>query len=46
MEYTIVVETLKIMYQKKEIEISKIRNFLTNKVISLDEYDYILGKKG
>ena len=44
-EYSIAVETFKKMFKEKKIEIAKVKGLLNAKVITLDEYDYILGKK-
>lgn len=44
-KYSIVVETLRKMFEEKKIEIAKVKGLLNSKVITLDEYDYILGKK-
>lgn len=45
MEHTIVIETLKRLYEKREIDISKIKSLVNDKVISVDEGNYILGRK-
>ena len=42
---SITVETFKKMFKEKKIEIAKVKGLLNTKVITLDEYDYILGKK-
>lgn len=44
-EYSITVETFKKMFKEKKLEIAKVKGLLNGKVITLDEYDYILGKK-
>lgn len=44
-KYSIVIETFRTMFKEKKIEIAKVKGLLNNKVITLDEYDYILGKK-
>lgn len=44
-KYSIVVETLRKMFEEKKIEIAKVKGLLNSKVITLDEYDFILGKK-
>lgn len=45
MNYSIAIETFKRMYKAKELEISKIKQMLNKKIITLDEYNYILDKK-
>lgn len=44
-KYSIVIETIKKMYEDKKITIAQVKSSLNKKIISLDEYDYILGKK-
>ena len=43
-KHSIVVETFKLMYKEKKLEITKIKGLLNSQVITLEEYDYILGK--
>lgn len=43
-KYSIVVETFKLMYKEKKLEITKIKGLLNSNIITLEEYDYILGK--
>lgn len=45
MKYSFVIETLKEMYKKKLVHISKIKKMYSDKVITLEEYNYILGKE-
>lgn len=41
----IFIETLKQMYMNKTLTIAKIKAMLNDKVITIDEYNYILGKE-
>lgn len=43
-KYSIIVETFKLMYQEKKLEISKVKGLLNSHIITLEEYNYILGK--
>lgn len=43
-KYSIVVETFKKMYQEKKLEITKVKGLLNSNIITLEEYNYILGK--
>lgn len=43
-KYSIVIETLMQMYKDKLITIAKVKATLNDKKITLDEYNYILGK--
>ena len=44
-QYSIAIEAFREMYKNKKLEVSKVKQWLNNKVITLDEYNYILGKK-
>lgn len=44
-KYSIIVDTMKRMYEKKEITISQVKTSFNKNIISLEEYNYILGKK-
>ena len=45
-EYTsIIVETMKSMYDKGLLKKENVENSYNNKVITLEEYHYILGKE-
>ena len=43
-KYSIVVETFRMMYKEKKLEIAKIKGLLNSNIITLEEYNYILGK--
>lgn len=43
-KYSIVVETFKRMYKEKKLEIAKVKGLLNSEIITLEEYNYILGK--
>lgn len=43
-KYSIVVETFRLMYKEKKLEIAKVKGLLNSNIITLEEYDYILGK--
>ncbi len=43
-KYSVIIETLKQMYRDKQISIAKVKSMLNAKSITLEEYDYILGK--
>lgn len=43
-KYSITVEAFKKMFKEKKMEIAKVKGLLNAKVITLDEYNYILGK--
>ncbi len=44
--YSVVIEALKKMYDGGKITISKINDMYSNKAITKDEYEYIVGKGG
>ena len=44
-KYSIIVDTLQRMYSVKEVSISQVKSLYNKGVISLYEYNYILGKK-
>lgn len=43
-KYSVIIETLKQMYRDKQIPIAKVKSMLNAASITLEEYDYILGK--
>ena len=43
---SIITEALRRMFETRKIDVSKVKSMLTKKMITKDEYDYILGKKG
>lgn len=45
-QFSLIVETMKKMYKEKKITITQVKNSYNNGVITIEEYDYILGKKG
>lgn len=45
-QFSLIVETMKKMYIEKKITIAQVENSYNNRVITIEEYDYILGKKG
>ena len=44
MEYSIFITTLKQLYKNKEIDIAKIKSYYSKKIITLEEYNFILNK--
>ena len=40
------IEALKGLFERKEINIAKVKQLYSNGVITIEEYNYILGKEG
>lgn len=44
-KYTIVIDTLKTMYKDRKIDSKKVKTLLNKKMITQEEYNYIISEK-